>query len=183
MGPPSEHGGFERIAALTGRLQLYVSHLTGPALRRRIDILDLVQDTQLRALRSEQAVRLEGEDLWRFLRAIARSTVVDAARHARHLPRRAASLAPRGAESSSPGPLQAQRAAQPGPRTLAATAEDERRLQAAFDGLTPEHRRVIGLRRLEGLSAVETGARMGRSETAVHSLFRRALAAWAEAAE
>ncbi len=53
---------------------------------------------------------------------------------------------------------------------------------AAFGTLTPEHRRVLGLRRFEGLSAAETAARMGRSETAVHSLFRRALVAWEEAA-
>jgi len=37
------------------------------------------------------------------------------------------------------------------------------------------------LRRFEGHSAAEAAARMGRTETAVHSLFRRALAAWAEA--
>lgn len=41
-----------------------------------------------------------------------------------------------------------------------------------------EPRRMLGLRRFEGLSAAETAARMGRSEAAVHSLFRRALGAW-----
>lgn len=181
MGESSARTGAERIAGLTGRLQLYVSHLAGPALRRRVDLLDLVQDAQLRALGSPRAEALEGEELWRFVRAVARNTVVDAARQARRLPRRASSLAPAGEESSASGPIRRQAAPQPGPRTLAAAAEDERRLQTAFEALSPEHRRVIGLRRLEGLSAAETGRRMGRSEAAVHSLYRRALTAWAEA--
>ncbi len=160
-----------------------MSHLASPALRRRIDLQDMVQDAQLRALGSDRALALEGEELWRFLRTVARNTVVDAARQARQLPRRAASIAPPGVHSSAPDPIRGQATAQPGPRTLAATAEDERSLQNAFDSLAPEHRRVIGLRRLEGLSAAATAERMGRSESAVHSLFRRALAAWAEAAD
>ena len=46
-----------------------------------------------------------------------------------------------------------------------------------FQG-TPDHRRVIGLRQFEGLSAAEVGQRLGRSESAVHSLYRRGLEAW-----
>ena len=172
----------DRIAALTGRLGLYIAHLAGPALRRRIDPADLVQDAQLRALRSETARALEGEDLWRFLRTIARGAVVDAARQARLLPRRAASLIPPAKTSSSLGPIEGQPGKQPGPHTQATSAEEELRLQDAFEALSPEHRRVIGLRRLEGLSAAETGSRMGRSESAVHSLYRRALSAWAQVA-
>ena len=34
----------------------------------------------------------------------------------------------------------------------------------------------------DGKTAKETGTRMGRSETAVHSLYRRALEAWDQAA-
>ena len=56
----------------------------------------------------------------------------------------------------------------------------EARLMRAFEQLTPEHRRVLGFRQFQGLSARETAVRMGRSETAVHSLYRRALQAWAE---
>jgi DNA-directed RNA polymerase specialized sigma24 family protein len=41
---------------------------------------------------------------------------------------------------------------------------------------------VIGLRQLEGLTAAEAGLRLGRSEVAVHSLYRRALEAWERAA-
>ena len=70
----------------------------------------------------------------------------------------------------------------PGPATHLAGAEAGDRLADAFARLSAEHRRVIGLRQLEGLSAAGAAARMGRSEGAVHSLYRRALAAWEEEA-
>ena len=66
----------------------------------------------------------------------------------------------------------------PGPGTRVAGAEESSRLIAAYEGLAPDHRRVLGLRQFEGLSAAETGQRMGRSESAIHSLYRRALEAW-----
>ena len=47
--------------------------------------------------------------------------------------------------------------------------------------LSAEHRRVLGLRQFEGLSAEQAARRMGRSATAVHSLYRRALLAWEQA--
>jgi DNA-directed RNA polymerase specialized sigma24 family protein len=56
-------------------------------------------------------------------------------------------------------------------------------LEASFAELSGEHRRVLGLRQFAGLSARETGARMGRSESAIHSLYRRALEAWQLALE
>jgi DNA-directed RNA polymerase specialized sigma24 family protein len=65
-----------------------------------------------------------------------------------------------------------------GPSTRVVGAETSRRLTRAFLALPGEYRRVIGLRQFEGLSARATAARMGRSESAVHSLYRRALEAW-----
>ena len=171
------------LSLISGRLELLVSHLASPGLRRRIGVDDLSQDVLLRVLSSETAQSLRGGDLWRYAQAVARSTVIDAARNLRHAPRRAASLGPSVGDGSTP-PLSAVSGRPergPGPGTQAAGREEHARMLAAFDGLDPEHRRVIGLRRFEGLSAAETGARMGRSEAAVHSLFRRALAAWAEA--
>ncbi|MEM9802493.1 MAG: sigma-70 family RNA polymerase sigma factor [Planctomycetota bacterium] len=180
----SEEGDHTAFAAelsnLTGRLELLVLHLAGPALRRRVGVDDLVQDVVLGLLASEHARGLCGDELWRHARLSARRTVVDAARRLRHAPRRATSVVQSG---SGPSVVSARTASGPGPGTLAAGAEEHARLVAAFDSLAPEHRRVIGFRRFEGLSAAETGAKMGRSEGAVHSLLRRALAAWAESIE
>lgn len=178
----------EALAELPGRLALLMQHLVGEALARRCDRSDLVQETMLRVLASSvtEARAAEGPDaLWAHARTMARRVVVDASRSARQEPRRMSSLVPQGKGAvragDSRGPLDWTKV-QPGPSTQAATAESAEAWLNAYRSLSPEHRRVLGLRRFEGLSAAEAGARMGRSESAVHSLFRRALGAWEAAA-
>lgn len=179
--------GDEELEAVAGRVELLMQHLVGPGLGRRVDRADLVQETMLRLLRSDVTAERaeEGPDaLWAHARTMARRVVVDAARAARHRPRRMSSLVPEtasGDSSCADGVHRYSKEARPGPRTLAAHAESAAQWLEGFRRLSPEHRRVLGLRRFEGLSAADTAARMGRSETAVHSLFRRALAAWEEA--
>ncbi len=181
------HGGelAAELTRLSGRVELLVAHLASGSVRRRIGVDDLAQDVLLRVLSSEAAVDLRGEELWAYIHTVARHTVIDAARRLRHAPRRSASMAQNASVGSSArqSVISARSHAGPGPGTLAADAEGHARLLAAFDALSPEYRRVIGLRRFEGLTAADAARRMGRSETAVHSLFRRALAAWSEALE
>lgn len=172
---------------LPGRLELLMVHLVGDALARRVDRADLVQETMLRILSSEATAARAEEGpgaLWAHARTMARRVVIDAARSARSQPRRISSLIPERRSDGGDDSLGAVTFRQPGPgpRTEAAARESAVAWLAAYRTLTPEHRRVLGLRRFEGLSAEATGARMGRSSTAVHSLFRRALAAWEEAA-
>ena len=176
----------QALGRLGGRLELLVNHLAGEALAKRVDPADLTQETLLRLLRSEATPRAAAESdaaLWAFARTMARRVVIDAARSVRSDPRRFSSLQPdlqadsqgsAGPEFSRPGP---------GPATLAGEFENLATWTRAYRRLPPEHRRVLGLRRFEGLSAAETATRMGRTETAVHSLFRRALAAWEAAAK
>jgi len=170
----------ERLDGHGRRLRLLVAHLAGRAVRARVEPEDLVQEVYLRALSAPEAWPApEPGDaaLGRWLARVARHVVVDAARAIRAAKRDAPTgrLAP--SAWSRVGPA----ARVPGPRTLAQAAEGERRLLAAYERLAPEHRRVIGLRQFRGLSAREAAARMGRSEPAVHSLYRRALAAWEDA--
>jgi DNA-directed RNA polymerase specialized sigma24 family protein len=69
-------------------------------------------------------------------------------------------------------------------RRRAPRASDElARVLAAYGRLSPDHRRVLGLRQFEGLDARAAARRMGRSESALHSLYRRALGAWAAECE
>lgn len=49
------------------------------------------------------------------------------------------------------------------------------RLRAALDRLSPDHRQVILLARIEGLPMEEVGKRMGRSANAAAQLLWRAL--------
>jgi len=168
-----------RLAAHGARLRLLLAHLAGRAVRARVDVEDLLQEVYLRAWTDRAALPADQAALGRFLARVARNVVVDVARALRTAKREgfAAPLlrsawSRTGLEPAAPAP---------GPPTAAGRAEEAALLQRAFDALSPEHQRVLRLRQLEGLSARETARRMGRSEAAVHSLYRRALDAWSEA--
>ena len=184
MSDGAEHA--ERLWAFEPRLRLLFAHLAGRKLRERIEADDLVQETFLRALGSAHTLPPEsaGEsELWRFLVHLARHVAIDAARALRAAKRCGGEERLARSDWSRAGPHASQIAARTrGPATRVAEAEGLERLAAAYAQLSPEHRRVIGLRQFEGLSAAEAGARMGRSEVAVHSLYRRALEAWESAA-
>lgn len=208
MGELQDPGA--RLAACETALRLVLAHLAGPAVRARVELDDLVQEVYLRALTAPGGLpdptppapptRVEGpegprgaervgdgpaeEPLRRFLARLARNTVVDVARALRAARRDGGerridrqSWSRHGDDAVAASRLAARTR---GPATRAAEAEESHRLVAAFGRLDPDHRRVIGLRRFEGLSAREAARRLGRSEAAVHSLLRRALVAWEE---
>lgn len=62
-----------------------------------------------------------------------------------------------------------------GPVTALNRVENRERVEAALKQLSDEHREVLMLRYFGGLSADETGQRMGRSAGAVRNLTARAL--------
>jgi RNA polymerase sigma-70 factor (ECF subfamily) len=172
----------ERLAGAERRLRLLLAHLASPALRARVELDDLVQEVFVRALTAPGGLPPREPDdaaLGRWLATLARHAVIDAARALRAAKRDGRVRRLDRSEWSRVGAAASGIAAPgSGPATRASARESEARLLASFAGLDPEHRRVIGLRQLQGLSAREAARRMGRSETAVHSLYRRALAAW-----
>ena len=176
---PGEPCTGERLSGQERRLRLLCAHLAGRAVRARVELDDLLQEVFLRALAPPAALPPwePGEGaLGRYLAQLARHAVIDVARALR-AKKRAGREEPLQRSAWSQAPT----ARGPGPHTAAVAGETSRGLAAAFLALAPEHRRVLGLRQFEGLSAEDAGRRMGRSASAVHSLYRRALAAWQEA--
>jgi len=171
---PTDHGA--RLASCEGRLRLLCLHLAGRGVRTRVEVDDLVQEVFLRALARPEAWPAEDAALVRYLSAIARHVVIDVVRAARAAKRdgRALPLDRTAWSRAGHDPV----ADTAGPVTRVLGGEESRRLARTYLALSAEHRRVIGLRQFEGLSARETAERMGRGESAVHSLYRRALAAW-----
>ena len=172
-----------RLAAHGRRLALLLHHFTGPAIRARVEIEDLVQEVFLRALQTPRGLPSDAgsgdQALWAFLARIARNTVVDVARALRARKRSGRETRLDHSTWSRTGSFAVDPAARgPGPVTRLVAGETVEALQRSFDALPPDHQRVIGLRQFEGLSAELTGRRMGRSASAVHSLYRRALQAW-----
>jgi RNA polymerase sigma-70 factor (ECF subfamily) len=64
---------------------------------------------------------------------------------------------------------------EPDPADAATTADDARRVRRALGALAEDRRQVVVLRFVDGLSAREIGAVLGRSEGAVRVLQHRAL--------
>ena len=184
MEPVPDTGS--RLGAHTQRLALLLHHLAGRAVRTRVEVDDLVQEVYLRALQTElppyDPERPHDPELYGLLKHLARNTVVDVARalrarkrDAREAPLVRSDWSHFGQRESRIGDVA------PGPATRAAAREESDRVRHAFAGLAPDHQRVIGLRQFEGLTAAEAARRLGRSEVAVHSLYRRALEAWERA--
>jgi RNA polymerase sigma factor (sigma-70 family) len=174
----------ERIVAQGRWLRLLLLHLAGPQVRRRIELEDLLQEVYVRAVAHQQQLPPEEPadlPLRRFLARLARSAVIDAVRAIRARKRSSGAREFRLSLSdwSRTGLLESLVAGTgPGPSTEAAQWEEQRLLLEAYEKLAADQRRVLGLRQFEGLSAAETARRMGRSEDAVNSLYRRALEAW-----
>jgi len=171
-----------RLAARSGRLRLLLAHLAGRAVRARCEVDDLAQEVFVRALADPARLPQDDAAFDRHLTLLARHVVVDAARALRAAKREGeAGALPLGSTSTSGAGASRLLARTAGPATKAAAREQAADLVAAWLTLTPEHRRVLGLRQFQGLSAAETARRMGRSEVAVHSLYRRALESWGAA--
>lgn len=176
---PSPGDDGSRLARQAGWLELLFTHLTGPRLRARVEREDLVQEVFVRALSAGATVPSDEPALRRYLATVARRVVIDVLRALRARKRDARELPLDRSDWSCAGDRdRALAISMTGPLTRLADRERTDALGAAFERLSPEHRRVLGMRQLEGRSARETAARMGRSEEAVHSLYRRALRAW-----
>lgn len=61
------------------------------------------------------------------------------------------------------------------PSVIAMGREGAVKLEAAFDELSEEHREIITLARIVGLSHAEIAAQLGKSEAACRQLLRRAI--------
>src|SRR5262245_3440088 len=143
-----------RLAAHERRLRLFLLHQAGAAVRARVERDDLVQEVYLRALKRPQGLpeTVSGEgELWGVLVRLAREVVIDAARALRAA-RRDGRTERLGRSDWSRAGLAARG---PGPLSEAGTRETGQRLAQAFLALTPEHRRVLGLRQFAGLTAEE----------------------------
>ena len=181
---PSQGG---RLMALENRLRFLVNHLAGRVILARTEVDDLIQEVFLRAVTRPDSLPRYGPgdpELYALLAQISRNVVIDVARSIRAAKRDGRTMPLVRADWS-----QVQGAAEsqiislgPGPATHVAEAEAHAKMLEAYRQLDSDHRRVIGLRQFEGKTAKQAGARMGRSETAIHSLYRRALEAWDQAA-
>jgi RNA polymerase sigma-70 factor, ECF subfamily len=140
----------------------------GPDLRVRMDPEDVLQDVAIEAMNSWHTLSAP-ENAGPWLVTLARRKVARILRD--HVG--TASRDPRREHSMKTDiPIADRRS---GPVTAADRKDRLELLEQAMTRLSDDHREVILLTRIEGLSASEVGERMSRSENAVHLLLSRAL--------
>jgi RNA polymerase sigma-70 factor (ECF subfamily) len=143
------------------RLERQIRARLGAKLRARLDAEDVVQETFTVAFRTIGKFSWRDEEsFYRWLGSIAEHYILSASQKKAWdeiaLPRQM------GATDASPS------------KTLRREERFER-LEAALAGLSEDHRKVVLLARVEGLTVAEIASRMDRSPGAVKMLLARAL--------
>jgi len=155
-------------------LRAFLRLRAGALLRQHESVSDLVQSVCREVLQSLGRFEYRGEArfrAWLFVKALAK--VQD---HARRLHAQRRDVA-RESPLADEGELAARGAcySQLTPSRVAMAREELAAFEVAFDRLDEDHREVITLVRVAGLSQAEAAEQMGRSEDAVRVLLQRAL--------
>jgi RNA polymerase sigma-70 factor (ECF subfamily) len=150
------------VAAERRRLEAFVRQRLGSRLRAATEVEDILQETCLRAYRALDRFEWRGPDsVFGWLGSIAEFFIRDLAR------------------AGGRNPLSGLRGDVPGsgasPSKALRRGERFERLKKALESLAEDHRAVIQLARLDGLSTTEIARRLGRSPGAVRHLLLRAL--------
>lgn len=161
---------YRNYLALIARLQV------DERLKAKVDASDVVQEACLEAYRDFASFRGSTEkELLAWLRQILVSNLSNLFRHYAGTQRRDVRLeVSLGVERSSQA-MGGLAQPQSSPSERAARREQAALLAEALGKLSPDHREVIILRNLQGLTFAEVAVRMGRSVDAVEKLWARAL--------
>ncbi len=159
------------------RLESLVHLRVGGKLRGRIEVDDVLQEAYLGAYKTIDQFRWRGEaSFYHWLRQIVEHVILNMSRYHFSSERRDASrevALEGGSRDGDPGRIPA--ASEDSPSKALRRKERFDRLESALSSLSPDHREVIILARIEGLPLKEIGRRMGRSPDAVSMLLLRAL--------
>jgi RNA polymerase sigma-70 factor (ECF subfamily) len=146
-------------------------------LRATLDEEDILQETFAEGWRSFAGFDPDGEDaLFRWLARIAEHRLLNALKAQRAAKRGGGRRQVVGPDDDLTHFLSLMGVHHRTPSRSVANREALLAVQAALPGLKDDHREVLRLRFLEGVSIPDTAQRMNRSEWAVHKLTARALA-------
>ncbi|MBC8468442.1 MAG: sigma-70 family RNA polymerase sigma factor [Planctomycetes bacterium] len=163
------------------RVRWMVRFRMGKELRSKLESMDVVQDTLIHALNDLHDFTYKNEgDFVRWLSTIAenvlRGNLKKLHAYKRDI-RREVPIGGYGPTTGSRfvgnlGPIEATT-----PSMVMSKKEDLIKLENAIDQLKPEHRRVIVLAKIDGLSYKEIGKKLGKSADAAGMLLSRAMLA------
>ena len=160
-------------------LQGFVRLRAGAALRDREDVADIAQSVCREVLQDVGRVTYDSEAAfkhWLYTAAlrVIRNRAKFWRREKRDVDRERRAGSQAGAIADHDDLLRCYRGVAT-PSMRLQSVEEIRRIERAFDRLTEDHREVITLSRMLGLSHAEVAERMGRTEQATRALLHRAL--------
>ena len=155
------------FARVADRALLYIRLRLGPALRAKVDPLDVLQETYLEAHRSFAHFRPQAEGAFlRWLYGIADNRLRNLADHWR--------AGKRAAARETPGVIERLRASQTGPATACGRAEQNDRLLAALESLGADEREALVLRYFHESTLEAIALAMDTSISSARRLLARA---------
>lgn len=155
------------------RLAVLVHYKMSAALRRGMEVEDVLQEVFLAAARDMNQFTYQSPgSLMAWLSRIADHVIVDAARYQNRGKRRVEELLRFRSESNPAGPEPVDSET---PSRLFAREETVQSLLKKLDALPAEYREMIVLAKFEGLTTKEICERVGKSRESVALLLHRAL--------
>ncbi len=152
----------ELIQQYQESLMVFIKSRLGSHIRKSIDAEDVIQETTLRAFNRLEHFHWQGPDSFsRWLHRIALNVIREIAKREKRVV-----IVPRSGDVPADSITQG---------TLMRRNERFDRLQKALDDLSPDHRQVILLARVDRLPIKEVARRMQRSPEAVTQLLWRAM--------
>ncbi|MFQ6035440.1 MAG: sigma-70 family RNA polymerase sigma factor [Sedimentisphaerales bacterium] len=188
LAKDGDESALNQLCKVYGDRVLWIVRLRmGKELRSKLESMDLVQDTLVSALRDlgDFTYKSEG-DFLRWLSRIAENTLrdyVDRLHANKRDIRKQVRLDTREQATKNGFAGLARPVDGTTPSVIMSKKEELDRLEKAMDELRPEHREVIVLTKIEGLSYQQVGDKIGKSSDAVRMLVARAMAALAKAFE
>lgn len=160
-----------------GSLRAFLRLRAGAAIRARLGHSDLVQSVCREALEAKDKIEFQGDAAfknWLYTAALRKLVEHDRRMHAgkRDVRREIAADA---ADGGGDAALLQGYATVTTPSLLAMGREGAEKLEQAFDELSEEHREIITMARISGLTHAEIAAELGKSEESCRQLLRRAL--------
>jgi RNA polymerase sigma-70 factor (ECF subfamily) len=160
------------------RLLAYIHHNVGPALKKKIEAEDILQEVVLAALASPAAFDVPGRDPFKLLCQMAEQRIIDAHRHHVAAQKRTAERevsidSPVGSPQFGLANLIA--ASMTTASKAFSRGQKEIHVQAAVNSLPEEQRELLRLRYVEGLPTKDVAERLGKTDGAVRVLLTRTL--------
>ena len=177
-----KQGDVDALAAFIemhrSRLTGYIEKNLGPALRRKVEAEDMIQELSADCIRAVGDVEFGDQDPFRWLCQMAQRRIIDAHRFFFNTQKRNASREMSlgsGQRTGQAGLVNMLVASITSPSAVFSRDQKEFHLQQALAQLPAEHQEVIRLRYVDGMPTKQIAERLGKSDGSVRVILSRTI--------